>query len=183
MILNSILAGICIGLGCWIFCSVTNSILGALLFSCGLLAIRIFSYSLFTGKIQYMITKKYKWYHYLIILIGNIIGISLMCLLTQRSDLYLYAATIGRAKDAQIPVIAFIKAIGCGALMTIATKKETPLYITSLCVFAFIAAGFNHCIADAFYFIAAGVISWNWFIIVLGNIVGGILISLGAKSK
>lgn len=68
--------------------------------------------------------------------------------------------------------------------MTLATYKETPLYITVLGVFAFIAAGFNHCIADAFYFLASKQFSLNWLAILLGNIIGGILLSpytFGAK--
>ena len=174
----SILAGVAIGLGCWIYCSVSDPILGALLFSCGLLAIRIFKYNLFTGKIQYMITKEYRWFDYLEILAGNIFGIMLMALLARKTPIYDTAIKIGELKASQPIWTAFIKGIGCGALMTIATKKETPLFVTSLCVLAFIAAGFNHCIADAFYFFAAGVSKINWLMIVLGNIVGGLLITL-----
>ena len=94
------------------------------------------------------------------------------------------AAVIGQNKTQQDFSIALWKGIGCGALMTLATYKDTPLYITALGIFAFIAAGFNHCIADAFYFLAAGQFSLNWIAILLGNIIGGLLISphtFGAK--
>ena len=65
--------------------------------------------------------------------------------------------------------------ICCGILMTIATKKETPLWVSSLCVMAFILAGFNHCVADWFYIGAAWSNLLKWFCIVIGNFLGGIL--------
>ena len=60
--------------------------------------------------------------------------------------------------------------------MTIATYKKTPLYISVLCVMAFLMAGFNHCVADSFYlFLQLGNwYAWLMFIaVVLGNLIGG----------
>lgn len=176
MLINSIFAGVCIGLGCWVFLSSYNALIGALLFSCGLCAIRIMHYDLFTGKIQYMKTSQYKLKDYLTILIGNLIGIFIMVALSSK-EIFLAATQIGQNKMEQPFMLALIKGIGCGSLMTIATYKDTPLYITILCVFTFITAGFNHCIADAFYFLATKHFSINWFAIVLGNILGGLLVA------
>ena len=64
--MKSILGGLCIGLGCLIYCSVPDHTLGALLFSCGLLAIRLMKYDLFTGKIQYIITKQHRINYYIL---------------------------------------------------------------------------------------------------------------------
>ena len=58
----------------------------------------------------------------------------------------------------------------CGFLMTIATRPNTPLWVSSLCVAAFIIGKFNHCIADWFY--APPLLLWAC--VVLGNFLGGI---------
>ena len=48
-------AGIAIGLGCCLFLLAPNNIIGAVLFSCGLLCVRIYKLTLFTGKVQFLI--------------------------------------------------------------------------------------------------------------------------------
>lgn len=173
---KSIIAGIAIALGGWIYLSTSNPIIGAGLFACGLLAVRIYGLNLFTGKIQYMITKEYKWYDYLIFLIGNFIGVMVVAaysiLLVNEA-----ALPIATAKAAQSIWIALIKGIGCGALMSLATYKDSPLWMCIPCVMGFILAGFNHCIADAYYFCCAGIISWSFIMTIIGNILGGIMFS------
>jgi formate/nitrite transporter FocA (FNT family) len=58
----------------------------------------------------------------------------------------------------------------CGFIMTIATRPNTPLWVSSLCVAAFILGKFNHCIADWFY--APNLLLW--ICVVLGNFIGGL---------
>jgi formate/nitrite transporter FocA (FNT family) len=48
--MKSILAGIFIGIGCCLYLSIPDKLIGALCFSLGLLGIRIFQLNLFTGK-------------------------------------------------------------------------------------------------------------------------------------
>lgn len=180
--MKSILAGICIGLGCTIYCSVENHILGALLFSCGLLAIRLMKYDLFTGKVQYIITKQYDKFFYIFCLLGNLIGIfSTMLIALPQQIIVETAISIGQVRLNQSFIVAVMKGIGCGALMTIATYKETPLWISSLCVVGFISAGFNHCIADWYYLCMTKAnffkIIIKWGPILLGNIIGGLAIT------
>jgi formate/nitrite transporter FocA (FNT family) len=69
--------------------------------------------------------------------------------------------------------------------MTIATYKETPLWISSLAVIAFITAGFNHSIADAFYLYSMHQIIPNLkvFLIAVGNLIGGRLAVIGLDKK
>ena len=57
------------------------------------------------------------------------------------------------------------------------TKKESPLWLSILCVMAFILAGFNHCIADWFYVFGSfdPIKYLYWFLIVIGNFLGGYL--------
>lgn len=82
----------------------------------------------------------------------------------------------------------FLLAIFCGFLMFIAVdgyrEVKNPV-ILFMGVAAFILCGFEHCIADMFYFSAAGMWSGGAFlriiIITLGNSLGGILIPLVKK--
>jgi formate/nitrite transporter FocA (FNT family) len=115
--LKSVLAGIAIALGGWIYLSTSNSIVGAFLFACGLLAVRIYGLNLFTGKIQYMITKIHKWYDYPIIFFGNLFGVLIIALVS-RDILQDVGPKIAAAKAAQSLPIALVKGIGCGALMS-----------------------------------------------------------------
>ena len=172
-IYKSILAGMAIALGCWMYMAAPNPIVGAFLFSCGLLSVRIYKLNLFTGKIQFMITKQYPWYFYLIVFLGNIIGVSLMALLAHNNA----SAAIAATKVAQPIWEAIFKGIGCGMLMSLATYEKSPLWMCILCVMGFILGGFNHCIADAYYMIAAGTIGISLLGTIIGNLFGGIIFS------
>ena len=54
-----------------------------------------------------------------------------------------------------------------------------------MCVTVFIVAGFEHCVANMFYYSVGNM--WNWnsalsiYIMIIGNSVGSILIALGNK--
>ena len=172
---KSILAGILIGLGCWMFLSVDNSIVGAILFSCGLLTIRLLKLNLYTGKVQYILQLKISFLDYIIFLIGNLIGILIVFLICEKTLSINKLIEISNIKSSQTFIQAIIKGIGCGILMSIATYKDTPLWITSLCVIAFILCGFNHCIADFFYMLSN--FHYNWFGTLIGNTLGGLIFS------
>ena len=120
-----------------------------------------------------MVTNQYPWYFYLIVLLGNIIGVSLMALLAHNNA----SATIAAAKLSQSIWEATAKGIGCGMLMSIATYDKSPLWMCFPCVMGFILGGFNHCIADAYYMIAAGSIGFPLLGTIMGNIFGGVIFS------
>lgn len=170
-------AGISIGLAAAISFRITNNYLAALLFSVGLLGIRISGYDLFTGKIQLLVGKRITPSELLKILFWNAAGVLSVLIVVV---LFLF----DEAAWAQYEVALaakwshnFLYYVGsgacCGALMTYATKKETPLWVSTLCVMAFILGGFNHCIADMFYVNNGAILSW--FGVVIGNILGGLL--------
>ena len=169
-------AGIAIALGGWAYLSASNPIVGAVIFACGLLTVRLYGLHLFTGKVQFMITKEEPWYYYPLILLCNFIGVAMMVLISYKT-IHEPAATIAMAKAAQDPIVSLVKGIGCGMLMSLATYKETPLWATVLAVATFILAGFNHCIADFYYMLAGTYLSWNLLLTILGNIFGGIILS------
>ena len=174
--LKSIIAGFAIGLGGWAYLMAPNPIIGSLLFSCGLLTVRIYGLHLFTGKIQYMITQENPWYYYPLILLGNFFGVALIACLSHMV-VHDAAAAVAAAKSAQTMSAALAKGIGCGMLMSFATYKNTPLWATVLGVATFIIAGFNHCIADFYYMLVGGQFSVNLLLTILGNIIGGLLFS------
>ena len=170
------MAGMAIALGCCLFLLAPNNIIGAVLFTCGLLCVRIYELNLFTGHIQYMVTYKYGALHYIKVLLGNLIGVALIWLFTfaLTADA---AAPIAAAKASQPFLVAVAKGIGCGMLMSLATYKESPLWMCLMCVPAFILAGFNHCVADAYYALAGGAIGTSFIATIIGNVFGGVLLS------
>ena len=173
---RAVFAGIAIGLGGWAYLSAPNPIIGAIIFACGLLTVRLYGLHLFTGKVQYMLTKENPWYYYPLILLCNFMGVAIVSCFS--IPLVREAAqTIALAKQSQFWVDALLKGIGCGMLMSLATYQKTPLWITVMGVFTFIVAGFNHCIADFYYMLTGGMFSWKLIMTIIGNIIGGLIFS------
>lgn len=177
---NPFLAGMLIGLGCCMYVTISDKIIGAICFSLGLLAIRLFRLDLYTGKTQFFLKKNspYKPMKIFWIFINNILGVNLIFVLAGllAPDILINAQKVGLIKDA-IPIGTLIfNSIMCGALMTIAKYKLTPFWVSTLAVAAFILAGFNHSIADYFYFMTLGhglTSLLKILIIAAGNLVGG----------
>ena len=180
---RAIFAGLAIGLGGWAYLMAPNPIIGAIIFACGLLTVRLYGLHLFTGKVQYMMTKENPWYYYPLVLLCNFFGIMIVATvsLTMAHEA---AVPIATAKAAQAWYIAYAKGVGCGMLMSLATYQKTPLWVTVMAVATFILAGFNHCIADFYYMLTGGIFSWNLLATIAGNIIGGIFLSAqGLKSN
>ena len=172
---KSIMAGIAIALGCCLYLLAPNPIIGSVLFACGLLCVRIYQLNLFTGKMQYMTTDTYDITYYPLVFLGNIIGVGIIAAITWKLTADA-AAPIAAAKAAQSFDLAMIKGIGCGMLMSLATCPDSPLWMCLLCVPAFILAGFNHCIADAYYALVGLNIGNGFVATIIGNIIGGALL-------
>lgn len=130
-----------------------------------------------------MITKENTWYYYPLILLCNFFGVAIIACWSIPL-IHEAAQSIALAKQSQLWTDALLKGIGCGMLMSLATYKETPLWVTVLAVATFILAGFNHCIADFYYMLTGGIFSWNLLLTITGNIIGGIFFSAqGLKSN
>ena len=123
-----------------------------------------------------MNTSEYPALFYIVVLFYNLLGVAFMWWIT-RFIIQDAAIPIAQAKAAQPFQVAFMRAVGCGMLMSIATYKESPLCMCLICVPAFILAGFNHCIADMYYALVGKAIGWSFIATILGNICGGILMS------
>lgn len=156
MFINSIIAGFMIGLGGFINLTI-GSVLGAFLFSLGLLTIIIFQFNLFTGKAGYLSLNMVKPKDLVVIWFGNLVGTAAMASLSlltyQGRELIDGARAIIFMRMSNYWYENIILGIFCGILMWIAvySYKENAL-ITSTCVAAFILSGMNHCIADMYYY-------------------------------
>lgn len=177
-ILKSILAGVLIALAGWAFLQIDSKTVGSLVFGVGLVAVIILQANLYTGKIGYLDNKN-KIIGLLIMLITNIVVAFLIGLL--------YKATIrpSMIMDAKLNKTWYrvlVDGIGCGACIYIAVEgyKQTKSFVpVILGVMAFILAGFEHCVADAFYY-GASELTWKGLgyigLIILGNTIGSLLI-------
>lgn len=188
----AILAGIAIGVGGIIFLSLDNKIVGACMFSVGLYAICINGLYLFTGKIGYLLDNKKDYLITLLVTwVGNLIGTGLAAIMascTRISGISETAAAICNVKMNDGMVSLFLLGIFCGMLMFIAVdgyKQTTNPLILVLPVAVFILCGFEHCIADMFYFSMAGMWSLDAVlrvvVITIGNAVGGLMIPFVKK--
>lgn len=196
MFLLAIGAGLAISIGGTVYLSVDNKIIGSLLFAVGLYAIVLNGLFLYTGKVGYLVAQSDK-IEYLGLLaitwLGNLAGTwigAVAVLNTRIQGIRENAVGICETKLADGPLSIFLLAIFCGILMYIAVdgfkEKENPL-ILFICVSVFILSGFEHCIANMFYFSIAG--AWSLktivylIIMTLGNSLGGVLIPSLKKWK
>ena len=186
---GAVLAGLCIGIGGAVFLCVEDRVAGALLFTVGLYAICAHGLRLYTGKVGYLAEQPPAYLIDLaVIWLGNFAGTWLAgtaIRATRAAGMAEKAATLCAAKTADSLWSLLLLGVFCGLLMFIAVdgygRTQNPL-ILFVCVAGFILSGFEHCIADMFYFSVAG--AWGGrapvciLAITLGNSLGGVLIPL-----
>ncbi len=186
---SSIFAGIAIGTaGFGFLASCVQSetygpLVGAVIFSFGLLTVIGYRLKLYTGTAGFI--NKGEVGQLFMILLGNIIGCLCMGLLSRVSpmDIQGAAQNVLELRLKTGPVRCGLLGIGCGFIMTtcveFAHKKQyLPLLLG---VPLFIVCGFTHCVADAFYYLCVPVAFWKahalhiimvYLSIVLGNLIG-----------
>lgn len=189
---SAVLAGIMISFGGAVYLACESKVAGALLFSLGLTVILLNGLLLFTGKTAYLLENKPSYIPYLLLIwAGNIVGCMLSGLLVSvaKPALGETASAVCGSKLAQSPLQTIILGALCGILVYLAVdffrsdddKKAFPKYlIVFTCVPAFILCGFEHSVADMFYFSASGALySLNGIVYILlvsaGNLVGAVL--------
>lgn len=192
-LIKSIFAGIMIGIAGTVYLRVDNNIVGALLFSIGLLVICMYGMNLYTGKIGYILINKLNYiYELLITILGNFIGtflVARLVLLTRFKSVSDKAVDLVNLKLSDNLLSIFILSVLCGILMYIAVNNykkinnEIGKYsCIFMCVMVFILSGFEHSIANMYYISVANLLSLKSllyiFIMILGNSVGSILIAL-----
>ena len=183
-----------IAIGGTVFLSIENKVIGASLFSIGLFGVLIYNLNLYTGKIGYLITNfNLKYIKELIItLIGNFIGACSVGFILRYTRIYdnIYEKSemLVNTKLNDNILSIFILSIFCGLLMYYAVngfKKQTDFgkyLVVYLGVAVFILCGFEHCIANMYYFSVADIWSLKTLgytgIMVLGNSIGSFIIPL-----
>ncbi len=196
-LLLSILAGMCISFGCVAFLASGNKIVGALFFVVGLFMILNFNFSLFTGKVCYAFDNKPSFILKLVLIwIGNVVGAILMALMvgaTRLTALQDAVVALVETKLSDNVLSLFFLGVFCNMLIFLAVygyknfenslAKMVALFFG---VSVFVLCGFEHCIADSFYFAFAGAYNLKAFLyllmITLGNIVGGLFFPLMIKA-
>ena len=186
---SAIFAGIYIGtagfgfLASGIQSEVYGSLVGAVLFSLGLMAVVGYKLKLYTGTAGFI--NKNEVGQLFLILLGNIIGCLCLGLMTRVSPMDIQAAA-QKVLELRLKTGALrcgLLGIPCGLLMTTAVTfaRKGNMLPLLFAVPLFIVCGFTHCVADAFYYCAVPVaflkahaiqILGVYVCIVLGNLIG-----------
>lgn len=185
-LVRAILAGMMIGIGGCVYLGCEVKWVGAILFAVGLFTIFSFRLDLYTGKVGYVFDNRPPYLVYLlVVIIGNFIGCLILGLMMPLDA----ASALAERKLADYDFLRVLfKGVLCGMLMFIAADcyKNTKSFIaTFVCVPVFILAGFEHSIADMFYFCSAGAFSVESLVfiitVLIGNAIGGFLIPVCRK--
>ena len=191
---SGVLAGACIALGGTVFLLTESRLAGALLFTVGLFTICTCGFSLFTGRVCYVFRRGGAYAASLpVIWLGNLAGTALIALIERATRigpaLQAAAETVCAAKLGDTPGSVFLLAVLCNVLIYIAVDgfannpHEIGKYLALFFgVTVFILCGFEHCVANMYYFTAAGVWSLRTLgyllLMTAGNAVGGVLLPL-----
>ena len=193
-LMHAIVAGICISIGGAVYFSCPSKLLGSFLFGVGLCAILFFKLLLYTGRVGYLPANKLSYLGWLgLVWVGNCFGAWLGAILqktTRIGDSLVSAAENAVAvKSADSLLSLFVLSIFCGIMMYVAAEgtRRTPygstfqLALVLLPVAVFIFCGFEHCIADVYFYALTG-FSWDALLRILvitaGNSIGSILLHL-----
>lgn len=177
-------------------------IVGALLFSLGMFVILAFEMKLFTGLIPKIPHTSPKSYWQLpVCLLGNLLGVYVVYLLVSQT---FFADKIITAGSALIggklaldnwALSSLSSGILCGILITLSVLSVDHSHKKGLSanvgvmfpIIVFVFCGFDHSIANMFYFYCLGEFSWKVIgyisLTILGNLIGGIILPLVLKLR
>ena len=177
-------------------------IVGSLLFSLGMFVILAFEMKLFTGLIPKIPHTSPKSYWQLpVCLIGNLVGVFIVYLLVSQTY---FASDIINAGSLLIAnklsldnwaLSSLCSGVLCGVLITLSVlcvvhshKKGLSANVGVMFpIIVFVFCGFDHSIANMFYFYCLGELSWKVIgyisLTILGNIIGGIILPLVLKLR
>ena len=166
---RGVLAGLMISIGGYVYLGCENRVVGAVFFTVGLITITLFGFDLYTGKIGYWLgqSRQERW-QTLLSLPCNAVG-CLIAGLARRPAGAVLALCEARLTKAPLILIC----------VEIYKTRGTVLGIL-ICIPTFILCGFEHSIADIFYFCNARIFSGQAVLVVvlvaLGNALGALII-------
>ena len=190
---SAILAGMAISFGGVVFLSLENKVLGSLFFTVGLFMVCTFGLNLFTGKVCYFFQNDLAFRLNLIVIwLGNLVGtliVGNMVRLSRIAGIAERAASMCAVKTGDSMVSLFILGILCDIFIYVGVEsyRSNPHEIGKYLglffgVMVFILCGYEHCVADMFYFTVAG--AWSaqavvcLLVITAGNAAGGVFFPL-----
>lgn len=174
---KGILAGLSIGLGGFLYVILTHfvvgevgKILGSIAFAIGLFLVCTFSLSLYTGKIGVCFEGKQNKDFYIslpVMLLGNAIGafaLGYACYFLFRDTKVM--ETVDSVCSSRTTLSGFqdyllcaVRSFLCGTCVYLAVKcfgkarlKPLGIFLLVFFVFLFVYCGFQHCVANMFYF-------------------------------
>lgn len=196
--LSSVFAGllICLGALGYLCSKQASPIGGALIFGFGLFVILVKKLHLFTGKVGFIFDNKPSYLLDLAVcLVGNFVaaaavGLSLFALtdgVWDLSSLMVTARVVASSKLSLGAGTTLVLSMLCGVMIFLAVhlfnKDVAPLFkVVSVfvAVAIFILCGFEHCVANMFYFCLAGELSAKAFgylaVMIVGNSIGSLAV-------
>ncbi|MDR0196604.1 MAG: formate/nitrite transporter family protein [Oscillospiraceae bacterium] len=192
-IVGSLICGVYISIGATAFIALENPVAGAFFFTAGILMVSAFYGMLVTRVIALFPYKEYGISDVVLSLLGNTVG----CVI--------YAASLGLTRfgnDANVAklerivglrlsdgyVSLFILAVLCGFLVACAClsakvfpdNKTVSMFLTVMFIAVFVVCGFEHIVADSFFFAYYSVVKGfemkfvaAFAVVAAGNIAGG----------
>ena len=192
----AVLAGAAIAIGGVAFLSCESKVAGAFFFCVGLFTVCTFGLNLFTGKVCYLFDHSPSYLGFLLLVwVGNLIGAALVgygVRTTRIASIADKAAERCQTKLNDNLWSIFLLAVFCNVLIFLAVDgfqnnpHELGKYLGLVFgVTVFILCGFEHCVANMFYFSVANVWSGKTLlylvVMTLGNSCGGLILPLCRK--
>ena len=169
MFVKAIYAGFAIGIGGIIYLSVDNKVLASLFFSFGLSTIVTQGFNLYTGKIGFV--KEWREMpDMMLILAGNFMGTFIAAMLAKAANLGIDSTQMVHNKLDNSLIHVFLLSVFCGVMMYLAIdnyNKSKNIVFVIAAVMIFILSGFEHSIANMFYFEIANAYSLKSLLYIL----------------
>ena len=197
-VLSGFLAGVSISMGGTVFLLSESKAVGALMFTVGLFTICVFGLHLFTGKVCYVFDNGRSYALSLpLIWLGNLLGALCMGFLLLETRLAPAlaekAGAVCAAKLGQGYLSAFLLAVLCNILIYVAVEgfrsvpHEVGKYLALFFgVAVFVLCGFEHCVANMYYFTVGrawgGTAVAYLLVMTAGNALGGVCFPLARKA-
>lgn len=193
-LISSIMAGMYIGIGATTYLVTDNKVAGSFFFCVGIFLVMNYYNMLYTKVVPFFTHKKYTVSDIGIAFGGNLIGGVLYSFLisqTRLSDKISDKVTdLMEVKINDSYLSIFIMSIFCAALVAYATfgekiypnNKGLSVLFTFLFIMAFVMCGFDHIVANIFYYSFYAIINGftlklipSFLVVLLGNTVGGLV--------
>lgn len=180
ILIKAVFAGFMIGIGGIVYLAVDNKIVGSMLFSFGLLTIVTQGFYLYTGKIGFVKA----WRELLdmaVVVIGNFAGTFIAAATAKLACVDISSLELAERKlDNSIGSVFFLSIL-CGVMMYLAIdnyNKSGNIVFIIAPVMIFILSGFEHSVANMFYFHLAGIYGCKMWVCLLVMVIGN---GVGAK--